>query len=375
VKFCFRVHQQQKAHKIPFHNMIMFQYNGNLNNNAQSSQQMQRAYKPAVPLRKRVIEEPVTMTAAPSTFKKRRVIPKGIGQSIPLAKSSWWKFGGQMQKDLINGLGNSQSNASASRPPISSASRPLAANNSNHLSNDHSGTITNMPRTFGPVSQGRVASGFQSLPMKSKLNMSSTFSSTNPNPALYHGPPKTVVVHHNNSGTEDDSLHEADDDSSGGDSALKFRAYQAENWTEKFEELIEFRNQYGHCLVPNAFPENPALAQWVKRQRYQFKLKKESKRSTMSDERVRALDEIGFVWDSHSAVWEERLTELIQYKQATGHCNVPSRYAENRQLAVWVKRQRRQHKFFCESKPSSMTDERISSLEAIGFEWDLRQKK
>lgn len=94
----------------------------------------------------------------------------------------------------------------------------------------------------------------------------------------------------------------------------------------------------------------------------------------MSDERVQALGEIGFIWDSHRAIWDERLHELIEYKQATGHCNIPSRYAANRQLAVWVKRQRRQHKFYTEGKPSSMTPERIHRLESIGFEWDLRKR-
>jgi hypothetical protein len=204
--------------------------------------------------------------------------------------------------------------------------------------------------------------------------MSSTFSSTGPNPALFHDP-QNLVGMNNASGGDNDSLQDGDDASFDDNLSLKFRAYQAENWTEKFEDLIEFRNQYGHCLVPNAFPHNPALAQWVKRQRYQFKLKNEGKRSTMSDERIRALDEVGFVWDSHSAVWEERLNELLEYKRANGHCNVPSRYAENRQLAVWVKRQRRQYKFYCDDKPSSITNARIAALEAIGFEWDLRAKK
>lgn len=152
-------------------------------------------------------------------------------------------------------------------------------------------------------------------------------------------------------------------------------SFAAENWTEKFEELMEFRGRYGHCLVPNCFPENPALAQWVKRQRYQYKLKVESKRSTMSDERIQALDRIGFVWDSHRAIWDERLQELLEYRCSHGDCNVPSRFAENRQLAVWVKRQRRQYKFYMEDKPSSMTPERIHRLEMIGFEWDLRKKK
>jgi hypothetical protein len=155
---------------------------------------------------------------------------------------------------------------------------------------------------------------------------------------------------------------------------VKFRAYQAENWTEKFEELLHFRELYGHCLVPNCHPNNPALAQWTKRQRYQYKLKVDGKRSTITDERVRALDEVGFVWDSHKAVWAERLEELKDFKKQFGHCNVPSRYQDNHQLAIWVKRQRRQWKNKMDSLPNCMTDERQEKLEKIGFVWDMRRQ-
>jgi len=156
---------------------------------------------------------------------------------------------------------------------------------------------------------------------------------------------------------------------------VKFRAYQAENWTEKFEELLRFREENGHCLVPNCHPENPALAQWTKRQRYQYKLKQDGKRSTITDERVRALDEAGFVWDSHKAVWAERLEELKEFKKRYKHCNVPSRYKPNHQLAIWVKRQRRQWKNKVDRLPNCMTDERQRALEAIGFVWDMKKGK
>jgi len=156
---------------------------------------------------------------------------------------------------------------------------------------------------------------------------------------------------------------------------VKFRAYQAENWTEKFEELLRFREENGHCLVPNCHPENPALAQWTKRQRYQYKLKMDGKRSTITDERVRALDEAGFVWDSHKAVWAERLEELKEFKKQYKHCNVPSRYKPNHQLAIWVKRQRRQWKNKIDRLPNCMTDERQRALEAIGFVWDMKKGK
>jgi hypothetical protein len=163
------------------------------------------------------------------------------------------------------------------------------------------------------------------------------------------------------------------DDDDHGD--VRFREYQAEIWSEKFEDLCEFRRFYGHCHVPHYYQRNAPLAQWVKRQRYQYKLKVDGKRSTLSDERVRLLNKIGFIWNSHDVVWEERWNELLLYKRVHGDCIVPSNYDKNPQLAVWVKRQRRQYKFYCGGKSTSMTKERISKLERLGFAWDCRKPR
>ncbi len=142
-----------------------------------------------------------------------------------------------------------------------------------------------------------------------------------------------------------------------------------------FDELITFKKERGHCCVPHTFKENPALARWVKRQRYQYKLKNEGKASTMTDERVIALGSTGFIWDSHGAVWLERLSELKEYCQANGHCNVPSNHPSNPQLATWVKCQRRQYKLFWDSKQSNMTLDRFAELEQLSFRWELRGSK
>jgi hypothetical protein len=101
----------------------------------------------------------------------------------------------------------------------------------------------------------------------------------------------------------------------------------------------------------------------------------EGKRSTLSDERVRLLNTIGFVWNSHDAVFHERLQDLTLFKQTHGHCVVPSNYEQNVQLAVWTKRQRRQYKIYQEGSTSSLTPDRITKLEAIGFIWDCRKLK
>jgi hypothetical protein len=151
----------------------------------------------------------------------------------------------------------------------------------------------------------------------------------------------------------------------------RFRPYQAKLWKIKFAELMEFKQQMGHCCVPHTSGKHPSLARWVKTQRYQYKLKIEGKESTMTDERVVVLDEHGFIWDSHGAAWQERWNELAQYKGLYGNCNVPSNYSSNPQLATWIKCQRRQRKLYFEGKVNTTTPERMAKLESLGFEWEL----
>jgi len=152
----------------------------------------------------------------------------------------------------------------------------------------------------------------------------------------------------------------------------RFRRYQADQWMERFEDLVAFKSENGHCLVPHSFPPNQQLAQWVKRQRYQHKLKMLGRHSTLTDERQQELEQMGFVWDSHRAAWDERLEDLKKYRSTFGNCLVPTNYDENRSLAVWVKCQRRQYRRFRLGQQSTMTQERFEELDRLGFDWNPR---
>jgi hypothetical protein len=152
----------------------------------------------------------------------------------------------------------------------------------------------------------------------------------------------------------------------------RFHNYQAGQWAERFNELCLYREKNGNCLVPNKYRESLSLARWVTRQRYQYKLMIEGGSSTLTEERIKALEDIGFAWDSQGAAWDERLEELKKFRSIYIHCNVPSNYHENPQLALWVKCQRSQYRLFMEDKASNMTPQRICYLEAVGFKWQLR---
>jgi hypothetical protein len=155
----------------------------------------------------------------------------------------------------------------------------------------------------------------------------------------------------------------------------RFRPHQVGQWVERFNDLCLYREKHGNCVVPHTYRADLALARWVKRQRYQYKLMREGMSSTITEERVKALEEIGFVWNSQGAAWDERLEEIKEFRSIYMHCNVPSNYRENPQLAIWVKSQRRQYRLLMEGKASNLTPQRIHDLEAVGFKWLPRSFK
>jgi len=101
-------------------------------------------------------------------------------------------------------------------------------------------------------------------------------------------------------------------------------------------------------------------------------LRTQGKESTMTNRRVQALEEAGFIWDRNHATWEERLNELKLFRMVHGHCEVPTHYQQNRRLATWVKCQRRQYKLYNDGKQSTITPARIEELDEVGFSWEMR---
>ena len=66
--------------------------------------------------------------------------------------------------------------------------------------------------------------------------------------------------------------------------------YGAE-WEEKVAALEEFKAINHHCDVPQASPENRALAAWLNIQRIN------RRQNELSDDRVGRLEALGVVWD------------------------------------------------------------------------------
>ncbi|PYK19450.1 MAG: hypothetical protein DME55_04750, partial [Verrucomicrobia bacterium] len=130
------------------------------------------------------------------------------------------------------------------------------------------------------------------------------------------------------------------------------------SWEAMFAALIEYRQRFGNCRVPHEWSENAALGAWVSLQRTC------RKRGQISARRVHKLNSLGFVWDIRDGFWEERFSELVQYKQHVGDTLVPVRWPENLKLGAWVANQR------VRKKQRTLSEHRISRLNKIGFHWN-----
>ena len=129
-------------------------------------------------------------------------------------------------------------------------------------------------------------------------------------------------------------------------------------WEGMFALLVEYKEAHGDCNVPREWPKNPKLARWVTKQRH------ERVKETLSEDRIRRLDELGFVWDLEDARWEEMFAVLVKFREVHGDCNVPAKWPENPQLGGWLSRQRAMR------MKGTLSEDRIRRLDELGFVWN-----
>jgi hypothetical protein len=128
-------------------------------------------------------------------------------------------------------------------------------------------------------------------------------------------------------------------------------------WKEALRHLEDFKQREGNCLVPVRHKENGyPLGNWVVNQR--------QNKDGLSDERRRALDALGFVWEVPEATWEVGFSYLQMFKEREGHCRVPPKHKEKSgfRLGAWVDRQRQARHILSEVRRQRLND--------IGFVWD-----
>jgi len=140
-----------------------------------------------------------------------------------------------------------------------------------------------------------------------------------------------------------------------------------QTWHTRYEDLLLYRKTFGHCNVSYNEKKFAFLYSWVKRQRYQYKRKMQGQSSHLTDQRVRALEAVGFAWDTRDLAWEAKFEELQNFVKEHGHCRIP---AKETCLFAWAKRQRRQYRQWVSKEDSSpLTQGRYLRLTKLGFKF------
>jgi len=146
-------------------------------------------------------------------------------------------------------------------------------------------------------------------------------------------------------------------------------------WEDNYNRLKAYNILFGNYHVPQKYKDDPDLGRWVKNQRDKYRLYQEGRQSSMTPERIKLLEDIGFQWSVKglsNRSWFDNFNQLRAYKQAFGHCRVPGKYDTDPELGRWVKNQRDKYRLYREGRQSSMTPQRIEHLEQIEFEWSLK---
>ena len=132
-----------------------------------------------------------------------------------------------------------------------------------------------------------------------------------------------------------------------------------DQWEARFSELEKYKKKHKDCNVPASFKENRLLANWVQTQRANL--------NNIEKDRFKKLNQLGFIWDRYDDVWQSRYLELKEFEKVTKHCNVPSIYPKNQELANWVSRQR--------AAQQTLSNEKLTKLQQIGFNFDVRSSQ
>lgn len=128
-------------------------------------------------------------------------------------------------------------------------------------------------------------------------------------------------------------------------SGFDFTSLTERQFKIRLEELKQFKEKYGHTLVPEKHEENIALGAWVSNMRTQYKKQRSKPESTKDDAKI----------DDDSGLIKKRYS-----KNMLEHESLPTK-----------KRRKRQRS----KRNSQLDDEKERLLEEVGFVWNAIDRK
>jgi len=155
-----------------------------------------------------------------------------------------------------------------------------------------------------------------------------------------------------------------------------------ETWEIHFQQLLKYKKEFGTVEIRTynykKHKDQPyyKLSTWCETQRCAFfkrtaiannKEVNKSNRLVLTDHQMQKLVAIGFRFTNKQSSWEERIEQIINYKAKHGDTLVPVAFTGSNNLGRWVTSVKRTYSL------QKLSTERISILDAIGFDFSIRK--
>lgn len=149
------------------------------------------------------------------------------------------------------------------------------------------------------------------------------------------------------------------------------REYAAKkSFAQRIEDLLGYKERHGHMNVKKR--EDASLYEFCNNIRKARKNPGKS-RTALTDDRIASLDALGFNWTVRTSEqsFAQRIDDLQAYKEKHGHVNVKKSDDESLNRFCYEMRRARNNP---EKSTAALTDDRIASLVALGFDWSIQAR-
>lgn len=161
------------------------------------------------------------------------------------------------------------------------------------------------------------------------------------------------------------------------DSRILFQKLQSNlssAWETYYIAAKQWYLQKGNLRIPKSYVTETGLTlgSWIQTQR---RVRSGTAAGSLTEDKVRKLDEIGMIWNLKDQGWNEALKELQTYYQEHGNLDIKARYetADGFKLGRWICNLRTKVK--TKGLDQSLTKEQQEQLAALGMIWDRNTEK
>lgn len=144
-----------------------------------------------------------------------------------------------------------------------------------------------------------------------------------------------------------------------------FEPHEA-RWFESYDKLCQYKEEHNDVLVPAECEQDPNLGSWVSRQRVLYNA------GQLQDNRLKALEKLGFVWDPNRETWDRFYAQLCEFHAKHGHTRIPRSEGA---LWMWADRQRSKLKSARQKRAGEINeldsdDLQLSAFSKVDFDWN-----